>query len=119
MLNSYEEWLALPSNDFITKVYEMVPSIEFSFDDPSSLSNAGMAMANMANIIVFLSEIEARCAVRKRSLKEDKDNKRAYEEMVDKERVVNGAIHALEIQYRAINRALTVYLDGNKDRFMP
>ena len=52
-------------------------------------------------------------------VEEKKKQKRKYEDMVDKEKILQSASRGLETQYRAINRALTVWLEASRDRYMP
>lgn len=42
----------------------------------------------------------------------------AYEDMVDRDTIVEGAVKNLEFQHRTLNRVLTLYLGSQQDRYM-
>lgn len=126
---TYQQLLDMPARQFINYIYHYLPKIELNADDPDSMTAAGNRMAEMANILVFFSQAEAYAGLAKRDAKwaadeaenpeEKKKQKRKYEDMVDKEKILQAASKGLETQYRAINRALTVWLEASRDRYMP
>lgn len=126
---TYQQLLDMPARQFINYIYHYLPKIELNADDPDSMTAAGNRMAEMANILVFFSQAEAYASLAKRDAKwaadeaedpdEKKKQKRRYEDMVDKEKILQAASKGLETQYRAINRALTVWLEASRDRYMP
>lgn len=126
---TYQQLLDMPAKQFINYIYHYLPKIEINVDDPDSMTAAGSRMAEMANILVFFSQAEAYAGLAKRDAKwavdeaespeEKKKQKRKYEDMVDKEKILQSASRGLETQYRAINRALTVWLEASRDRYMP
>lgn len=126
---TYQQLLDMPAKQFINYIYHYLPKIEINVDDPDSMTAAGGRMAEMANILVFFSQAEAYAGLAKRDAKwamdeaespeEKKRQKRKYEDMVDKEKILQSASRGLETQYRAINRALTVWLEASRDRYMP
>lgn len=127
--SSYKSILEQSTDEFIDYLYGYIPTVDMNINDMLTMQTAGERMMHISNIIVFLSELEARAGLLKREAKweadeskntdEKKAKKKKYEDMVDKEKIISKAIHSLEIQYRAINRALTVYMDTNKDQYMP
>ena len=126
---TYEEALSMTQSDFVTYLYQYIQPIEIDMDDPEGIRKAGKFLTNRANVLIFFTELNARAGIAKRDYKRQeidaddparkKELKRMHEDMIDKERFIDNAIKAIEIQYRATNRALTVWMEGEKEKYMP
>ena len=125
---TYNDILSLKINDFIEHVFSYLAPIDVDFSSPQSTENVSARLANMANIMVYFAEIDSRLSSAKRLAKWDADDtttedkkykKRKYEDLVDKEKVIARAISTLEMQYKALNRAILIYFESKNDNYMP
>ena len=121
--------LQMNQDDFVAYIFNMIPQIHVDYDNPDSMLKAGAALGDCANIYAFFVQLKAMSLIGKRYMKrkeseaqdeeEKKRWKRCYEDLLDKETILGDACKTVDIEYRAVNRALTVYIDTTRDRYMP
>ena len=123
-ITTYAQIVEMEPEEFIDYIYQYVPRIKMNAETIESVRAGASQMSRISDVMVFFTQIQAKINVRKRNLKweadeakskgQEAEKKRSYEMMVDKDKVMDGAIKALDIQYRSINRAITVWMEDEK-----
>lgn len=124
---SYMDILTMDYGAFLKQLFAWIPPIEINMDDENAMRYAGARMAQMANVMSALEQMSAIADGLKRQKKAEMSSKageekaaarQAYEDLIDKGKAIDGAIKALDMQHRSINKSLNVWLELRRDQYM-
>ena len=114
---TYLEILQKDPYEFLSFLENFKAEIRINIQDEEQMRCAANDLADIANIFTFLSTLRDYAGIRKRELKRKKDSL-PYEEMIDKEAALQSALKIVDLQYRAINKAINVFLDSKRQNNM-
>lgn len=124
---SYMDILMMDYGAFLKQLFAWIPPIEINMDDENAMRYAGSRMAQMANVMSALEQMSAiadglkrqkKAEMASRSGEEKAVARQAYEDLIDKGKAIDGAIKALDMQHRSINKSLNVWLELRRDQYM-
>ena len=124
---SYMDILMMDYGAFLKQLFAWIPPIEINMDDENAMRYAGSRMAQMANVMSALEQMSAiadglkrqkKAEMASRSGEEKAVARQAYEDLIDKGKAIDGAIKALYMQHRSINKSLNVWLELRRDQYM-
>ena len=124
---SYMDILMMDYGAFLKQLFAWIPPIKINMDDENAMRYAGSRMAQMANVMSALEQMSAiadglkrqkKAEMASRSGEEKAAARQAYEDLIDKGKAIDGAIKALDMQHRSINKSLNVWLELRRDQYM-
>ena len=90
-----------------------IPSALLSVED---MQYAAQIMSQLAGYYQYLNSLSAYAKIITRQIKRaDDKTKEDYEDMVDKKEAINSIIEAVKMTYNALSRAVTIYIENNKE----
>ncbi len=88
-----------------------VPTEIISGDD---MMKAATLLGKLTNEYSYLMSLLSYAKIRCRDLKRN-DDKRAYEDMIDRREVIQNKVDAVKSQYAAISRAVTIKIENDTE----
>lgn len=113
---SYLDILAMDPLVFLNYLEQFKIDVGCDVDSAESMSAAGKKLGAIANAYSLLTSLYSYAGVMKRQL--SRDGKTSdYQDMVDKEEAVERTMKAVDMQYKALSKAITVHIENNKEMY--
>ncbi len=116
-MHSYLEILEMDPLPFLTYLEQFKTDVSCEIADADSMQEAGNKLGIVANHYSFLTSLYSYAGVRKRQLSRD-GQALDYQDMIDKEEALERTMKAVDMQYRALSKAITVHIENNKELYM-
>lgn len=116
-MQSYLEILEMDPLPFLTFLEQFKTDINYSVEDAESMQAAGNHLGVLANNYGFLASLYSYAGVKKRQFSRD-GKALDYQDMVDREAALERTMKAVDMQYRALSKAITVHIENNKELYM-
>ena len=113
---SYLDILAMDPLVFLNYLEQFKTDVSCDVDSAESMSEAGKKLGIVANTYAFLTSLYSYAGVMKRQLSRD-GKTTDYQDMVDKEEALERTMKAVDMQYKALSKAITVHIENNKELF--
>lgn len=110
---TYPELLSLDSFVLTATLEQLKTDIFTKITSQEEAETASDEMGKLANHYSLVSSLLSYAKAFKRSLKRDK-NMEEYEDMIDKEAIIENTLKALDIQYKAVSKSITLYMEDLK-----
>lgn len=114
---SYISLLEMDPVPFMDYLERFNQDISFDVGDPGSLKHAVSFLQKIPSVYAFLSSLCSYAGIRKRELQRAGETSK-YRDMVDKEACIDRMMRAVDMRYKALSKAITVYLDSTKELYM-
>ena len=116
-MQSYLEILEMDPLPFLTYLEQFKTDVSCAIEDAQAMQDAGNKLGVVANHYSFLTSLSSYAGVKKRQLSRD-GRTMDYQDMVDKEEALERTMKAVDMQYRALSKAITVHIENNKELYM-
>lgn len=110
---TYPELLNLDSFVLTATLEQLKINVFTKIMSQEEAETASDEMGKLANHYSLVSSLLSYAKAFKRSLKRDK-NMEEYEDMIDKEAIIENTLKALDIQYKAVSKSITLYMEDLK-----
>lgn len=110
---TYPELLNLDSFVLTATLEQLKIDVFTKIMSQEEAETASDEMGKLANHYSLVSSLLSYAKAFKRSLKRDK-NMEEYEDMIDKEAIIENTLKALDIQYKAVSKSITLYIEDLK-----
>ena len=110
---TYPELLSLDSFVLAATLEQLKTDVFTKIMSQEEAETASDEMGKLANHYSLVSSLLSYAKAFKRSLKRDK-NIDEYEDMIDKEAIIENTLKALDIQYKAVSKSITLYMEDLK-----
>lgn len=110
---TYPELLNLDSFVLTATLEQLKIDVFTKIMSQEEAETASDEMGKLANHYSLVSSLLSYAKAFKRSLKRDK-NMEEYEDMIDKEAIIENTLKALDIQYKAVSKSITLYMEDLK-----
>ncbi len=110
-------WDATVFADYIIDKIQINILEEFDFSTVDGANYLGTILIDISRVYSELSSLLTYIRAVKRIIGRT-DNKDEYQDYIDKEKMLDDCLKALELQYKAINRNLCVRDTNNKELFL-
>lgn len=109
---TYKDYLAMDSLSLVSYIESWRQTADFQEITSDNVGIAANELRRLACNYSFLTSLSAYARIAKRNLKGNPENKELYGEMIDKEAIIADGMKALDLNYRALNKSLTIYSDS-------
>ena len=110
---TYMELLSIDSFVLAATLEQLKSDIYTKIMSPDEATEASEEMGKLANNYSLVSSLLSYAKAFKRSLKRDR-NMEQYEDMIDKESIIENTLKALDLQYKAVSKSITLYMEDSK-----
>lgn len=110
---TYPELLNLDSFVLTATLEQLKIDVFTKIMSQEEAETASDEMGKLANHYSLVSSLLSYAKAFKRSLKRDK-NMEEYEDMIDKEAIIENTLKALDILYKAVSKSITLYMEDLK-----
>lgn len=80
------------------------------------MSGAAEMLGNLANLNAYFTTLYAYAGILKRQLKREGKTEE-YQNMIDKEAILEKYLKAVDMDYRAVNRAVQIRMENNRELY--
>ncbi len=113
---TYLDILAMDPLPFLNYLEQFNTDVSCNVDNAEEMIAAGNKLGDVANNYSYLVSLYAYAGVRKRQLSRTSQTE-AYQDMIDKESALECIMRAVDMQYRALSKALSVHVENNKELY--
>lgn len=113
---TYEEILKLKPPTFLTYLEQDRVEVHCAPDNAEEVVRAGQMLGELANRFSYLSSLHSCAAAMKRKLARE-GSVDSYQDMIDKQAAIRNAMDALDMQYRALSKAISIHMDNNRELY--
>ena len=111
---SYKEILDMDPMSLAATLEQMKIQVEMDIQTPDQASAAGELLQRIANNFSYVSSLLSFAKIMKRKLDRE-GKKQEYEDMIDKEAVVENTLKAIDVQYRSLSKCITLHMENSRD----
>lgn len=113
---SYAEILELDPLVFLSYLEQFKCDVSCNVESAEEMYEAGKKLGEVANSYSFLTSLYSYAGVKKRQLSRVGKNTE-YQDMIDKEEAVERTMKAVDMQYRALSKAISVHIENNRELY--
>lgn len=113
---SYLDILSMDPLVFLSYLEQFKIDVRCNVDSAEEMAEAGNKLGDVANAYSYLTSLYSYAGVRKRQLSRN-GNTSDYQDMIDKEEAIERTMKAVDMQYRALSKAITVRIENNKELY--
>ena len=93
---------------------EFIEKMPYSFETVEDIQNIGNLLILITNRYSYLVSLLSYTKILTRTLKRE-NNKKEYEDMVDRKESIQNAVDTLKLQYNSLSRLITIKQEINKE----
>lgn len=93
---------------------EFIEKVPYSFETVEDIQNIGNLLILITNRYSYLVSLLSYTKILTRTLKRE-NNKKEYEDMVDRKESIQNAVDTLKLQYNSLSRLITIKQEINKE----
>lgn len=114
---TYEDILSLDTASFLIhmQLYQIAISTEITSSDGAK--DASRTLGDLSNLYSDLSALLSAAKIQKRIKKREKETA-LYEDLIDKEAIIEVTLKSLDLQYKALSKAISLYMENMKELYM-
>lgn len=118
VFTTYQQIIALSPLDLIQYLETFKLSVSGDINNSNDADTASRLLNKISNNYSFLSSLLSIAKATKRSLART-GRISEYEDMIDKEAVIDNLLRAIDIQYRALSKTISLYMEEHKEYYGP
>lgn len=101
--------------NYVLKRY--ISSVNLAIETSADAEYAAKQLQRISNHIMELSVLSTTASFIKREYKRN-GNQKKYEDAVDKCHAIDSLSHAIDSQYKALSKSISVYMENHKEQWM-
>lgn len=113
---TYQEILAYDPLVFLNYLEQYKLPMSYNVENQDEMVKAGNMLGEIADRYTVLSTLYTYAGMLKRLLSRNGKNTE-YEDMIDKERALETVMKAVDMQYKALSKAISVHMDANRELY--
>lgn len=113
VFTTYQQIIALSPLDLIQYLETFKLSVSGDINNSNDADTASRLLNKISNNYSFLSSLLSIAKATKRSLART-GRISEYEDMIDKEAAIDNLLRAIDIQYRALSKTISLYMEEHK-----
>ena len=113
---SYEEILHYDPLVFLNYLGQFIQPVSFNVESQEEMKRAANELGSIASKFTVLSTLYAYAGVIKRSMGRNGKTSE-YEDMIDRERILETYLKTLDMQYRALTKGVNVHMEANRELY--
>lgn len=118
VFTTYQQIIALSPLDLIQYLETFKLSVSGDINNSNDADTASRLLNKISNNYSFLSSLLSIAKAIKRSLART-GRISEYEDMIDKEAAIDNLLRAIDIQYRALSKTISLYMEEHKEYYGP
>ena len=114
--NSHLQVLQQDPVSFLDYLEKFRIDVTCDVDSAGSMDEAGKKLGRVANTYAYLVSLYNYANMLKRHLSRNGKTPE-YQEMIDKENALEYTLRAMDMQYKALSKAITVHIENNRELY--